>query len=88
MGKVRETDEEIKSRTELFRRVDERIAKMPSSEDIAKTEHEARELAVQKIIEREKCSVRFAREYVTKLSKQEIAELIGWPAPGGAYSSW
>jgi hypothetical protein len=61
---------------------------MPSSEDIINTEIEARELAVKAVVQRQHCTESFARMYVARLSKSEIAELIGWPAPGAAYSSW
>ncbi len=61
---------------------------MPSSEDIINTANEAIELAVKAVIAREKCSERMALLYVEKLSKSEIAKLIGWPEPGGPYSSW
>ena len=61
---------------------------MPSSEDIANTAAEARELAVEKVMETQGCSKKFAEDYVRHLSKDEIADLIGWRKPGGAYSAW
>jgi hypothetical protein len=61
---------------------------MPSSEDMINTENEARELAIKAIIKREGCSENMARLYVGRLSKPEIAKLIGWPHPGQTYSSW
>ena len=62
---------------------------MPSSEDCINKENEARQLAVAKVMETGLCSSkRLAEDYVRRLSKKEIAEMIGWPAPGQAYSAW
>jgi hypothetical protein len=61
---------------------------MPSIEDMAEKEAEARELAVKEVMTKEKCSREMATKYVARLSNKEVAELIGWPAPGAPYSAW
>lgn len=61
---------------------------MPSSDDIIDTENRARQLAIDAVVKNEGCSRGFATKYVNKLSKAEIAKLIGWPAPGQPYSNW
>jgi hypothetical protein len=60
---------------------------MPSSEDVIHAENEVKQKAIQIIMKRENVSETFAKDYVSRLNKDELSKLTGIKQ-GGPYSAW